>query len=205
MGDDKTKTQGTSNQSATTAATPEEEALNKLTLERTQAAQPGMISAQNQGLNLINALLTGQQLPGYLQGLPGGIDANAIGQQASIMAKQYGAGFQNLGISDSGTAFKETARGIGNELLFPAQQFNLQNLMQLLNLGVGGQAQVQSPILAQSGQLSSALAGLRSTSSTGTTSSTTTAMNPFLKSFQTSLGSTLGSPKFSVGPFSMGG
>ena len=63
----------------------------------------------------------------------------------------------------------------------------------MLNLGVGGQAQIQSPLLQQSGQLGSQLAGLRSTTQTQTS------MNPFLKSFQTSLGNTLGSPTFGFG------
>ena len=200
MCQEKQTTTGTTNQTMTPTPTAEETALNKLTLERMQATQPGMIQAQQQGLGLINQLLTGQQLPGYLGTLPGGLSSEAIGHQASRMAGQYGAGFQNLGIADSGVAYRETARGIANELLMPSEQFNLQNLMQLLNIGVGGQAQVQQPILAQSGQLGASLAGLRSVTQTGTTSQTTTSMNPFLKSFQTSLGQTFGSPKFGL-PF----
>jgi len=166
-----------------------------------------MLQAQAGGLNLINQLLTGQALPGYLGGLPGGISPEAIAGQATQMTGRNMAGFQNLGIADSGVAFRETAEDIAGNLLFPAEQFNLQNLSQLLNLAVGGQAQIQAPIMQQGAQLSGALAGLRGISQTGTGTGMTTLsqMNPFLKSFQTSLGSTLGSPKFGVGPFSFGG
>ena len=72
---------------------------------------------------------------------------------------------------------------------FGQQAFDMNTLVQLLNLTLSGSTQLQQPVMAQSQQLSNALAGLRST--TGTT--TTTSMNPFLKSFQTSLGSSLGS------------
>ena len=205
MGNEKQTTEGTSSSNTRTQATAEEIELNKLLLERTKAGQGGMISAQQQGLSLVNALLAGGSLPGYLGALQQGITPDVIGQQGAMMAQKYGPGFQNLGISDSGTAFKETARGISNELLYPAQQFNIGNWQNLLNLALSGQAQVQQPMMAQTGILSSNLQGLRSTSTTGATSSTVTSMNPFLKSFQTSLGSTLGAPKFGAGPFSFGG
>lgn len=201
MGSERT-TQETQ-QETTVQQTPEEQELNKLLLERQKAAQAGTIEAQAGGLNLINQLLAGEDLPGFLGQLPGGISPEAIGTQAAQLAGQYGAGFQQMGIGDSGVAFRETARGIGSELLFPAEQFNLQNLSQLLNLAVGGQAQIQAPITAQGGQLSQALAGLRGTTTTGGT--TLTQMNPFLKSFQTSLGQTLGGPQVSAGPFTFGG
>lgn len=154
-----------------------------------------MIQAQQQGLGLINQLLTGQALPGYLGQLPGGISPEAIGTQASRLAGQYGAGFQNLGIADSGVAFRETARGIGQELLFPAEQFNLQNIAQLLNLAVGGQATVQQPILAGAGQLGAQLAGLRGITQTttgGGGTTTMTGMNPFMRSLQQAAGTSLG-------------
>ena len=158
-------------------------------------------------MNLINRLLTGQQLPGFLGQLPGGISSEAIGTQATRLASKNLAGFQNLGLADSGVAFRETAKDIGSNLLFPAEQFNIQNLSQLLNLAVGGQAQVQQPGLAGAGILSQNLAGLRGVSQTGTSSgqTTLTQMNPFLRSFQTSLGKTLGGAAFSAGPFSFGG
>ncbi len=94
---------------------------------------------------------------------------------------------------------------IGTE--YSRRAFNEGQLLNLLNLGVGGQAQVQSPILAQSGMLAGNLAGLRGTTQQGSTNTQLTMMNPFLKSFQTSLGSSLGSGSFgsSQGGSSSGG
>lgn len=182
MGQTKETSSGSQTGQTTYTPTAEETELNKLYLERQRAAQGGMMSAQEQGLNLVNLLLTGQGLPGYLGQLPGGISPEAIGTQASRLAKQYGAGFQQAGIADSGVAFRETSRGIANELLFPSEQFNLQNLMQLLNLGVGGQAQVQAPIIQQGGQLSQALAGLRGITQAGTTTGRQTTKYDFFTS-----------------------
>lgn len=84
---------------------------------------------------------------------------------------------------------------------YSQQAFDTNTLLSLLNLTLSGSTALQSPVLAQSQQLSNALAGLRST--TGTT--TQTSMNPFLLSFQQSAGQTLGSPSFSAGPFGFGG
>ena len=128
-------------------------------------------------------------MPGYLNTLPGGISedvTNSITQQSlqDIMPQ-----FQSAGILDSGTAAQissRTAADVRNQ----SAQFNIQNLLQLLNLGVGGQAQVQQPLLTTSGQYSQSLSGLRSINQTG--SSSTLGMNPFLKSFQTSAGSGIG-------------
>jgi len=205
MGNEKSTTQGQTTQSQTQRPEPtaQEKEFNELALQRERASQEGRIESQTQGLNLINQLLTGQDLPGFLQQLPGGISSEAIGNQASQLARRFGAGFQGAGIAESGVAFRETARGIGSELLFPAEQFNLQNILQLLNLGVGGQAQNQSTFNQGSSVLGGQLAGLRTINQTGsgTSSQTTTGMNPFLKSFQQSAGNTLGSPSFKVGPF----
>ena len=58
---------------------------------------------------------------------------------------------------------------------FSQEGFNIGNLFNLLNLGVGGQAQVQQPLLAQSSQLARSFAGLQpvTTASSGGTSTTT--------------------------------
>jgi len=73
--------------------------------------------------------------------------------------------------------------------------FNAQQLLNLLNLTIGAPAQIQQPVLAQNQMLNNNLQGLRSTNTQGTSTTNTTqsSMNPFLKSFQTSLGSSLGS------------
>lgn len=168
--------------------TPEERELNKLLLERTRATQGQTIGVQQQGLDLIGQLLAGESLPGYLGQLPGGISEQTTSRIVSGALEDVRPGLQASGLFDSGVRAEletETAADIRAQ----AEQFNLQNLQQLLNIAVGGQAQVQAPILSQSAQLGQNLAGLRTV--TGT--STTTSMNPFLRSFQTSFGENLGS------------
>lgn len=135
-------------------------------------------------------------MPGYLNTLPGGISEDVVGSITQQSLQDIMPQFQKSGILDSGTAAQissRTAADIRNQ----AKQFNIQNLMQLLNVGVGGQAQVQQPALATSQMLNQSLAGLRSINQSG--SQTTLGMNPFLKSFQQSLGQTLGSPKIPIG------
>jgi len=71
---------------------------------------------------------------------------------------------------------------------FSQEGFNIGNLFNLLNLGVGGQAQVQQPLLAQSSQLARSFAGLQPVTQTGAQSGGTTTgtnvggfgSNPFL-------------------------
>ena len=193
MGKEKQGTTSQQTQTQQVQQTPEEERLNQLDLALREAGQEGLLGVQGAGLNLSQLLLKGQPLPGYLGDLPGGISPEAIGAEATKFAREAGPGFQQLGIGDSGVAFRETARGIASDVLFPAEQFNTQNLSQLLNLAIGGQAQVQSPILSGAGMLGQRLGGLRSTTTTGFGSQTQLGMNPFLKSFQTSLGEKLGS------------
>lgn len=180
MGKDKT----TTNQ--TTTATPEERELNRLQLEQARAFDPQQRQMNENAGNLVNQLLTGKSLPGYLNTLPGGISPEVTQHIVDQSLRDLYPQFQSSGILDSGVAASIAGRTSG-DIRASAEQFNIQNLQQLLNLAVGGQAQVQQPMLQTTSQLGSRLAGLRSTTSTQT------AMNPFLKSFQTSLGQGLGS------------
>ncbi len=188
-------------------ATPEEQAFNKAEQERLGRMGPGEEQAQMGAFNLINALLTGGSLPGFLGGLPGGISPETIGTQAARTAKEAQPGFQSLGIADSGVAFRETAEDVAENVLFPAEQFNLTNLANLLGIGLSGQSALQSQTSASRANLGSRLAGLRQMTGSGSQSGTTTtiAPNPFLQTFQSSLGKTLGSPSFGSGPFTFGG
>lgn len=182
MGADRT----TNKQSA--EATPEERQLNQLQLEQARAFDPIQRQLNANGGNLVNQLLTGQALPGYLNTLPGGISPDVTQHIVDQSLRDLYPQFQSSGILDSGVAASIAGRTAG-DIRASAEQFNIQNLQQLLNLAVGGQAQVQQPMLNTTSQLGSRLAGLR------TTNQTITAMNPFLKSFQESAGKTLGSPK----------
>lgn len=109
--------------------------------------------------------------------------------------------FQAGGILNSGSAASISARTAG-DIYRNSAQFNLQNLMQLLNLGVGGQALPLQLGIETGQQLGGRLAGLRTGTSSGNT--TTLGMNPFMKSFQTSAGQAFGNPFQSYGQ-AMGG
>lgn len=203
MGNNKTTQQASTNQTQTAQATPEQTALNQLQLGQAQAFDPTQRQLNQNAGNAINDLLTGQALPGYLQSLPGGIDENATNTIVNQSLKDVNS---QLAKSGAGTFMESGAsQAIGArtaaDTRSQAAQFNLQNLLQLLNIGVGGQAQVQQPITASNSQLGSRLAGLNSYSSTGNSNQTTIGMNPFLKSFQQSAGKTLGGASFSAGPF----
>jgi hypothetical protein len=183
--------------SSTTTPTPtaEETALNKLQLEEFQASSPARRALTQSGLNLGNLLLTGQPLPGFLSGLPGGISpevTTSITDQAlrdvNTQLAASGAGtFLESGASQAIGA--RTAGDIRNQ----AAQFNLQQLAQLLNLATGqGQAVPLGFQSNLSGQLGGQLAGLRSTRTETLGNQSTYQMNPFLKSFYQSAGTGFG-------------
>ena len=200
MGSEKTTVQSTQQQQATPTA--EETALNQLQLGQAQAFDPMQRQLNEAGGQNVLTLLQGGNLPGNLGALSRGIDPSVTDLLVQRSLKDVGNQAQFSGILDSGTAGSLAARTAG-DIRLGAEEFNIGTLLNLLNLGVGGQAQVQQPMLQTSQQLGGRLAGLRSMSSSG--SQTTTGMNPFLKSFQQSAGKTLGSPSFSSGPFTFGG
>jgi hypothetical protein len=87
--------------------------------------------------------------------------------------------FQASGIMDSGVSASVAGRTAG-DIRRGAAEFNVGAMQNLLNLALSGQAQVQQPMLAQSSQLASQLAGLRAINTTGTQSGTVTRYaNPF--------------------------
>jgi len=193
MGSAKTTTETTTEQQA--QATPEERELNKLALERAQSAQPGLIGAQSQGLELIQQLLSGGQLPGFLGGLPGGISPEVTSGIVQESLRDIGPSFADTGLLDSGVRASIEGR-VSGDIRRASEEFNIGNRLNLLNLALSGQAQVQQPILGSSANLGQRLAGLRTQTGFGT--STQRAPNPFLQSFQQSLGSTLGGGSFKI-------
>lgn len=195
MGKEKATTTNVVNQSTTPTPTAEETRLNQLDLQTREANQQGVTDIQRNSLNLGNLLLTGQQLPGYLQTLPGGISPEVTQSIVDQSLRDIRPGFQQGGILDSGVAASISARTAG-DIRRGSAEFNLNNLQQLLNLAVGGQAQIQQPILAQSQALGGRLAGLRSTNQTGNSTTTSLSMNPFLKSFSQGAGQSLGKGVF---------
>lgn len=219
MGSTKTETKTTTRETgqATPTPTPEETELNKLQLEQQRAIQPYALDIQKNAYELGNLLLKGQQLPGYLEGLPGGVSpAQQITPQEVTLGEDYTADivqqalrdlfpqFQAMGLPiESGVAQSIAGRTSGDirrsvaetniERNMLAKQFNIETerarqgfnmgqLLNLLNLAVGGQAQIQQPVLAGGNVLGERLAGLRTINQTGTLSTSGWKTNPFLPS-----------------------
>jgi len=191
MGSEKSSGTTITNQTTTPTPTAEETALNKLQLEQAQQAQPGVLQANQSSLNLINQLLTGQALPGYLNTLPGGISPDVTQGIVNQSLRDVGSNMNFQGILDSGTAASIGARTAG-DIRLSAEEFNLQNLMQLMNLASGQAAQNQQIQGGTVNALGQRLAGLRPINQMGSVSNTQTSMNPFLKSFQQGMGAVPG-------------
>lgn len=146
--------------------TPEEQRLNELDLQLREKLQPGLENTNQLGLALSGKLLSGGELPGSLSELPGGISPEVTQDIVNQSLLDVRTNFQGQGILDSGVAQEIGARTAA-DIRTQSEQFNLQNLLQLLNLAVGSTAQVQAPSIGFGQQLSSRLAGLRSIETTG--------------------------------------
>jgi hypothetical protein len=153
-------------QQTTPEATPQERELNVLDLELRKALQPQLIDVNKLALGLSGELLSGGQLPGFLGDLPGGISPEVTQNIVDESLEDVATSAQLGGILDSGVTQELGARTAA-DIRTQAEQFNIQNLLQLLNLAVGGTAQVQQPALGFGQQLSARLAGLRSEATTG--------------------------------------
>lgn len=196
MGKEKTSGGSTTvvNQTTTPTPSPEETRLNQLQIQATEQTQPQLIQAQQSGLNLINQLLSGQEnLPGFFTQLGKGISPEITNDIVQQSLRDIMPSFQQSGILDSGVAASISGR-IAGDIRRASEEFNIGNRLNLLNLALSGQAQVQQPVLGQAEMLGSRLAGLRSVNQQGATSMSSSqyGMNPFLKSFQESFGSTIG-------------
>ena len=190
----KTVVQGSSTSTQTATPTAEETRLNQLQIQDLEASQGQRQGVNSAGLDLAKLLLTGQNLPGYLGTLPGGISEDVIQGNVDKSLRDLNT---QLAASGAGTYLESgasQAMGVrtAGDLRTQASQFNLQNLQQLLNLAVGGQAvplQYSSDI---GNQLGSRLAGLRTINQTGTSSQTT--RTPFLQTqFAGGIGQGMGS------------
>lgn len=188
MGSDK----GTTTNNTTTQATPTaaELEMQNLQLGQYKQIQPQQTEYYENAYNLANALMQGNQLPGFLSSLAGGINSQDTAKQATSYALKALPGMQSMGLTDSGVAAKSIAKGIANDITLPVAEYNSNLLLNLLNLATGQSSQGTNQFQSGSNTLANSLAGLRSTTTSGTT--TTKTMNPFLKSFQQSAGSGLG-------------
>ena len=195
-----TKETTTTTQTTTPTPTREERELNRLALQRAQAAQQGLIGTQAAGLDLSQLLLRGGELPGFFGGLARGITPQMAGEFAQEAIQDILPSFQQAGILASGPAASIAARTAG-DIRRRAAESNISRRMNLLKMALGGQAQVQQPILGQEAVLSGRLAGLRKTTTTG--EQVFTGPSPFFTSFQQALGGFPGriAGRFGADPF----
>jgi len=164
-------TQQQQTQQITPQRTPEQAELDKIALGQAQEFDPVQRELNLRGGNLINQLLAGEQdLPGFLQQLPGGISPEVTSDIARESIRDIQPFFQQSGLLDSGVNAQISGR-IAGDVRQRSEEFNLGNILNLLNLAVGGQAQVQQPSLSQTQLLSQRLANVTPVSSTGTGSS----------------------------------
>ena len=137
-------------------------------MSQLREADPLQREVNRAGLELTRNLLGGQGLPGFLEGLPGGISPEVTTDIVQESLSDVAPGLQQLGLADSGVRAEletQTAADIRRR----AEEFNINNLLQLLSLAQGFPAAVQQPILSTGQQLSARLAGLRPVTTTGRT------------------------------------
>lgn len=180
MGKEKT----TVNSTSKAEMTPEERTLLNQNIEMNNFMRP---YTQENYANLsknINAILTGNTP--MAEGI-GGINEMQTQSMVNAGMRDVLPQFQSAGIMDSGMAYQGAVRSAA-DIRNANAQFNVSAAQNLFNLASGGQSNLQGQYQNSSNALTSQLAGLRTMNS----SQNTYSMNPFLKSFQTSLGSSLG-------------
>ena len=194
MGGEKQTQQGSSQ----VTATPEERELERLQLDRIKANQGNQQILDQNLYNTINTVLQGGTLPSNLAGVTG-INEQQTQSMVNQSLRDIAPQFQQAGILDSGAAAQisaNTAAGVRNQ----NAQFNVTALQQLLNQALGGGSNLQANANSSNQVLGSQLAGLRSSSYSGST----IGMNPFMKSFQQSFGTSLGKGQFGGTQFTGG-
>ena len=158
---------------STRTPSPEESEFNRLQLERQKFLDPQLRQVQSQGLSLTQALLSGQLGQGgqfggdfgFLEALPGGIGEERTSELVQESLRDIAPKFQLAGLLDSGVRASISGR-VAGDIRRQVEEFNIGNRLNLLNLALGGSAQIQQPIAGFSSQLSQRLAGLRSTQQT---------------------------------------
>lgn len=162
---------GQSNQQTTVQRTGEQIEFDKLQLDQAKEFDPIQRQLNERGGNLINQLLIGDSnLPGFLSRLPGGIDEGVTSDIARNSIRDVQPFMQEGGLLDSGVNASVSGR-IAGDVRRSSEEFNLGNLLNLLNLAVGGQAQVQSSSINNASLLSQRLAQAAGTTSSGNFSS----------------------------------
>lgn len=189
MPGEKTTTQS----SQTATASPEEKQLQQQQISMNNFMQPFAQSNYAALSGNINSILTGQTP--QAQGIGGISDAqnqSMVNQSVRSVLPQ----FQSAGILDSGIAIQGGIRA-AQDISNANAQFNTSAAQNLFNLASGGQSNLQGQFQGNTNSLFGQMQGLRTTNQSGST----IGMNPFLKSFQTSLGQGLGSIPGKIGQF----
>jgi len=162
MSDDEKQTEAESSETRVqTAEERESEArLNELDLAFRESIQGGLEGSTGAGLDILTRILRGEELPGNLAGIAGGISPEVtdrlVGQALGDVAPQ----FQALGLSDSGVRARVGGE-ISADIRASSERFNITNRLNLLKSGFTGIASVQQPALFAGSTLGSRLAGLR--------------------------------------------
>lgn len=210
MGNDKQSTESSGQSQSQQQYTPsaEEKELQQIMLRNARAMEGPNLDVNKEMTSVVKGLLTGgaSGLPDVYNKLFGGIDESMIRELAGEAIADITPGFQKSGILDSGVAASIAGRTAGDIRRNVAEN-NLTRVFNLLQTGLGYGGQQQQAASSSLSGLAGLVKGTGTTNTTGSFNqmSTTTSMNPFLKSFQQSLGSTLGSPKVAMGTFSFGG
>lgn len=193
MGGEKTVTQS----SQKSEMTPEERQLLQQQIANNNFMLP--YSQKNYAAlsDNIFAILSGQEPAA--KGI-GGINEDQTQSMVNASLRDIAPQFQSAGLTDSGLAYQGALRA-AQDTRNQNAQFNVSAAQNLFNLASGGQSNLQGQYQGSTNSLVNQLSGLRTINQSGST----IGMNPFLKSFETSLGKTLGSPKVQAGPFSFGG
>jgi hypothetical protein len=152
-----------------------------------EAGMPGMISAQDAAFKSATNLLEGKELPGYLKPLPYGISEEMTGDIANRALKDIQPFFSQAGLQDSGTAQAVMGRTAG-DVRRASAEFNINNLMQLLNIGVGGQASVTSGMTGVGSTLAGLVKGSGTTTGTYSNQSSYRYQQPWAQTFQQTMG-----------------
>lgn len=190
MGKEKTTQETQQAQSQTYQMSPEEKEMYKLSLDQAKASQPYAIQGiQNLG-EMYNKLFTGQQIGGYFQPLVEGISELAISDLSKEAVADISPALQQSGLIDSGVNARLQARTAG-DIRRAGYEYNLNNLFRLLGLITTGQTQATQLGSSAASTASGIAKGTGTTTGTTSGMSTTTSMNPFLKSFQTGMGPAL--------------
>ena len=147
--------------------TAEETRLNQLDVQLREATNPYLQEMQTQGLRLGTQLLKGDTpLPGWMAGMESGINPDVTRSIVGQSMNDVNAGMAGKGLLDSGTAAAVGARTSG-DIRRAAEEFNIGNKLNMLNLALTGQAQIQQPVLGFSANVGQRLNNLASTSQTG--------------------------------------